>query len=241
MKKILLIIMLILLYGTKVNAKEIFYTNDYNVSFSKEEYEFISNFIFDGYQKTMNQLEFDEMFSDINANYEINSVQYESKPPLMTTSNSVHETASKILTLKSSCNEVNCRISIINNWKKAPVIRSYDVIGARIENIPLPTSIITKLQSGTKETDIYEKQNFKNGFGVSVKLPSENNNIIITQTFSVEKGGRVYASYQHAKSNVTLSESKKYTISSSGYGGVFQFDSFVRDKYDKMQGVYIDV
>ena len=50
--------------------------------------------------------------------------------------------------------------------------------------------------------------------------------------------GTVYASYQHAvTNNITLAESQKYTLSSSGLGNVINFtSSTTRKKYDGMAG-----
>ena len=81
-----------------------------------------------------------------------------------------------------------------------------------------------------------------NGFGASIKLPSSGTNIVVSQTYSVYTGGTVYASYQHAKSTVTLSQSLDFTISGGGLGEVFYFsNSSIRSKYDGMGGVYMDV
>lgn len=55
------------------------------------------------------------------------------------------------------------------------------------------------------------------------------------QKYRVNKGGNLYVSYQYAKANVTLEQSRKYNFSSNGYGGVFSFDSSVASKYDEMK------
>ena len=62
-------------------------------------------------------------------------------------------------------------------------------------------------------------------------------NLEISLTFMVSGSGTVYGSYQHASTATTLAESKKYTISSSGYGRVINFDASVRNKYAAMTGV----
>ena len=43
--------------------------------------------------------------------------------------------------------------------------------------------------------------------------------------------------YQHAQSNVTLDQSKNYSINANGLGGGVEFASSVRGNYDGMQGV----
>lgn len=47
----------------------------------------------------------------------------------------------------------------------------------------------------------------------------------------------VYGTYQHATSDLTLSQSQNYTFSSSGLGGVLKFANSVSSKYDGMKGV----
>lgn len=74
-----------------------------------------------------------------------------------------------------------------------------------------------------------------------MKLPTGGNNMVVSQYFRVETGGTVYGSYQHATANISLANSKKYTISRTGYGGVFLFNSPVRSYYDAMGGVNISV
>ena len=56
---------------------------------------------------------------------------------------------------------------------------------------------------------------------------------------STSKWATVYASYQHAATNVTLAQSKAYNISHNGYGEVINFATAVENYYDGMQGVSI--
>lgn len=62
----------------------------------------------------------------------------------------------------------------------------------------------------------------------------------LTFTYLAAQGIQAYGAYQHAKSEVTLSQSKNYSFSSSGKGGVFDFANSVWPKYDDMQGVYVN-
>ena len=53
--------MLMTIFISVVNAEELtYYTNSNNVNFSKEEYEFISNFYFEGYQNYMTEEDYKE-------------------------------------------------------------------------------------------------------------------------------------------------------------------------------------
>ena len=56
-----------------------------------------------------------------------------------------------------------------------------------------------------------------------------------------QTNAKVYGAYRHAQGNLTLAQSQKYTIDSSGYGGVIKFDNSVKNYYDAMSGVYISV
>ena len=82
---------------------------------------------------------------------------------------------------------------------------------------------------------------FGNGLGTSVKLPTGATNISVQQKFNTTKGGKIYCSYQHAKSNVSLATSYQYVISSSGLGRVFSFYGNASGKYDGMNGVEISL
>lgn len=50
---------------------------------------------------------------------------------------------------------------------------------------------------------------------------------------------KYYATYQHAQKEVSLAQSRKYSINKNGYGGVVKFDSSVASKYDKTEGLYV--
>ena len=153
---------------------------------------------------------------------------------------SFHESPSKYFTITKSCTS-NCLITLVAEWKKNPNVRSYDVIGAYLDDVSLigsPTTTATNTAGTNSSSEIV---NDTYGFGVSVKLPTGGNNMVVSQYFRVETGGTVYGSYQHATANISLANSKKYTISKTGYGGVFLFNSSVRSYYDAMGGVNISV
>lgn len=236
-----LILLLNIVFITNVNAKESFYINQYGVSFSKDEYNFLSDFYFNGYQDYMKSENYSEFIKSNIINTTIKtSIQTEYGNVNMLSLESFHETSSKSLKVSSACSTV-CAISIVAEWKKSPTIRSYDVIGAYIKNIKMSISPSTTLyyDSGTI-TSSYTK-NSANGFGTSIKLPNSGGNIKVVQTFITEPSGIIYASYQHAKKNSTLAKSQKYSISRNGYGGVFLFESSVEKYYDGMSGVFLEI
>ena len=81
---------------------------------------------------------------------------------------------------------------------------------------------------------------FNNGFGSSALLQYGSDNEY-SLTFRVSGSGTVYGTYQHAKSTVSLEESKTYVIGAGGYGNVVVFGSNVASRYDQMPGVDISV
>lgn len=241
MKKILFIVILnfFVFFNTGVYAKEIYYTNNYGVNFSLEEYDFISKMFYVGYQKIMMEEDYNNIFSEDIINSEIVSNTYISNGDIKPYGLS-HSTASKKLTISKACTS-NCLITINATWIKSPVVRSYDVIGAYLDGVTLltePTTTAINTSGSNSSTEIVK---FENGFGVSVKLPNSGNDMKVSQYFKVINSGKVYASYQHAAKSISLANSKKYTISRSGYGGVFLFNSSVRDYYDGMGGVDITI
>lgn len=113
-------------------------------------------------------------------------------------------------------------------------------MGAYIENTSFVDTPRTLLVSNDSTTTIIDLKKTNNGIGSSFKLPS-GSNIKVNQTFRVNTGGHVYASYQHAISTSTLAKSKDYTFSYYEYGRVFQFSNNSKNLYDAMNGVDIEV
>lgn len=147
----------------------------------------------------------------------------------------------------------NTYLIILDNlWLKSPYIKSYDVIAMRTDD----ATITEGTQEGT-QAYIYTNGSVgyvnysnngtnmvkaSNGFGISMNLVDDANTyectIEATVTATTE-WATVYGSYQHAATNVTLAQSKSYTISHNGYGKVINFATAVQNDYDGMQGVSI--
>ena len=155
----------------------------------------------------------------------------------ITTLSTTYTDTGKYLKIAKSCQN-NCTIAVTFNWLQNPLVRSYDVIGAYLDSVSLLSTPQTIVTSTTANSSSSEINQFSNGFGVSVAL-TLGNSLVISQTYTVSTGGHVYASYQHAKSVISLANSKNYTISRSGYGGVFNFSGTAANVYDQMQGVDI--
>lgn len=143
-------------------------------------------------------------------------------------------------------------IELTNLWLKSPYIKSYDVIAIRTDD----ATVLEGTQNGV-QSYIYTNGSVgyvyysnggtnmvkaSNGFGISMNLVDAANTFecdIEATVTATTRWATVYGSYQHAATNVTLAQSKSYTISHNGYGEVINFATAVQNDYDGMQGVSI--
>lgn len=243
---ILLLICISLFSGFKVFAKEPSkeFINNNNVKLTEKELDFIEKFYGKDFFGKMTKADY-EWIQELDINnrdVEVKSTYlYDQNQP---TNNSgikrgpSYSTASKRLSIARSCSGV-CTVMTNLTWLVNPTVRSYDLIGARLYNTSLANeTIVTSVTSSSGPSYSSNNKVFGNGLGTSIKLPSSSN-LIIQQKFYTNNGGKVYASYQHATSNITLQTSLNYNISSGGYGGVFLFYGDAVGKYDGMAGVDI--
>ena len=233
---------LILVLGVNllnVKAKETtYYTNKNEVSFTKMQYDYFSKMFYEGYQDLIDQETFNSYSEDeMNPNH-VETNYLDVPTPIGTT---IETTAKKLKISKAATTSTSTRIATVLNWKGAPTIRSYDVMGAYLDGTQLLSSLNTTISYSDGNYNANEIQSNSNGFGVSILLPSSGSSINISQTFTVKNGGHVYASYQHATKNISLTNSKSYTIGYNGYGHVFNFTYGVNSYYDAMSGVDITV
>lgn len=138
-------------------------------------------------------------------------------------------------------------IHIYNDWLSMPTIRKYDVIAARWNNNVSGVEIYATQSSNVGDsfygTTSDHTKITSRGAGVSMNLynnaSSISNELYIYAPTQSAFGNNAYGTYQHARhSNVTLSISKAYTFSSSGYGGVLYWsNSTYRNYFDNMTGV----
>ena len=240
--KILICLISILIASNSVLAKELdYYINDKGVAFSKSEYDFLTKMYWNGCQDLFTKENYEDFVNSniINGKFdsvEFSDLDYTGIMPLSTS----HETGSKTIKISKTCN-TNCVISVTVTWKGIPNTKSYDVVGARFSSVKLKSTPTTTVVTSDMNTASSDVNKFSNGFGVSIALPKNGSNYIVSQTYTVSKGGTVYASYQHAKKNISLADSKKYSISKTGYGGVFKFTGTAANVYDQMGGVSISV
>ena len=218
---------------------EIYYTNNNGVSLTEKEYNYVIDFYGDDYPSKMTAEDYNWIQKmDVN-NRDFKIEKYYDNDT--TTRSSYHQTSSKYLAISKACSST-CTVNILLKWLKNPNVRSYDVIGARFVNTSiLSDSASTYVYSSAGTTYYNNYQYFSNGFGNSVKLPSEATGISVQQSFEVQNSGTVYGSYQHATGYISLEQSKKYSIDLNGSGNVFLFNSSVDDYFDQMGGVWINM
>ena len=218
---------------------ESYYTNNNGVSLTEREYNYVIDFYGDDYPSKMTAEDYNwiQKMDVNNRDYKIEKY-YDNDT---TTRSSYHQTSSKYLAISKACSST-CTVNILLKWLKNPNVRSYDVIGARFVNTSiLSDSASTYVYSSAGTTYYNNYQYFSNGFGNSVKLPSEATGISVQQSFEVQNSGTVYGSYQHATGYISLAQSKKYSIDLNGSGNVFLFNSSVDDYFDQMGGVWINM
>lgn len=220
--------------------EDVYYQNNNGVEFTEKEYNYFYDVYGIDYIDNMTQEDYN-WYSDLDLNNSnIETETYYDIP--MSIMGTTHTTASKKITITKSCSTVKCTINTSLKWLTNPTIRSYDVIGARFDGASLKNdTIVTKVHSSAGTSSFNNLKSFTSGFGVSIKLPESASNIIIDQKFYTTTSGKIYASYQHATSNVSLATSKLYSLGSNGYGGVFCFYGNALNKYDQMGGVDISL
>lgn len=233
-KKIFILLLFICNIGT-VNANS-YYLNSNGIKMSMNEYNFINELYEDDYAKIISIDEYNTLKEYKLFNRKIVKNSNISNYSLYSTE---HKTAYKKITISKVCNN-ECLVTLKIEWLKIPNLKSWDVIGMRIEGVSLldikSAGILN--DKGNNKTYTNPKK-FNNGFGYSVKLLDGKS--VLRTTALVSKGGTVYGSYQHAKSSVSEEQSKNYTINNSGLGRVFDFKNGIASKYDNMQGVSIDL
>lgn len=235
MKKVMILLIIFCAGVLNVNADTIYYTNSYGVTFTEQQYVFFSKMYYEGFQEYMTKDDFDCFEVDMMNPDLVESVY---TTDIISRATSIND-GNKNLKISKTSNDTSSSISVIATWNVSPNVKSYDVIGARLDGVLLKNIPKTKFVSSTGSANFDVSVSNANGFGTSV--PISGNDIKVAQTFMVSNGGKVYASYQHAKSTISFTNSKRYSISASGYGRVFAFYGVAASTYDKMNGVYISV
>ena len=239
MKKIFLILMFCVFSILKVNASNFYYSNGV-VRLTEKEYNFVKEFYGEDFLSNMTIEDYHWLEElDINNNDVEIKIAFLEPTEILPYGTNVTSNSKRIAIAKS-CYTNYCVITTTTTFLTDPSIRSYDVVGARFSGTSLYNqNTTTQVRSSVGTTTYSNYQYLNNGFGNSVKLPDNGNNIIVQQKYYVKPTGTVYASYQHATKSVSLAISKMYFISMTGYGGVFTFTGSAVNSYDATTGVDI--
>ena len=230
---------LLIPHGTYAKEND-YYTNHNGVEIEQKLYYELCNIYSVGYVEFLTNEEFvnlteNDLSSVVKEEYSDGNLNN-----LYLPNGSYYSTGSKSVSLIKNGNY----ITLLGSWKVVPNTKSYDVIAVRLSGVSLNGSYTFKQSYvyGGNYNIVYNgnNQTFSNGFGSSALLQNGSNQEY-SLTFKVSGSGTVYGSYQHAVSSVSLNQSKNYTISSAGLGGVVNFASSVSGYYDGMTGVNLSV
>ena len=252
-----------------VDAKTVYFTNVNGVELTKQQYENLSKvFSYDtiatlneeqiNLYKNNTNLKAEKTFKYIKI--EKDNVKNVYKESIVTqqeveeflnksTRGSTHQTTMKKVSISLLNLHSVKTVTVTNEWFSIPSTKSFDVIGFRNGvSTPITINSVSGYQKWDGNLISYNNSssNIKrntNGCGLSTNISdnvtqSLSNSISVT-FYNNELTYTAYGTYQHAQSNVTLSESQNYSFSANGLGGVLNFASSVRGKYDGMQGVNI--
>ncbi len=162
---------------------------------------------------------------------------------------SSHQTSMKRIVISGTAGTASTKtVTITNTWLSIPAVKSYDVIAfGNGSGLSMTINSISGYQKWDGNTISYNSnsQNTKKsntgGVGISMNIVDDVRSSLVnslTVTFyNTANPFRAYGTYQHAVQNVTLAQSQDYSFSRNGLGGVLNFSSSVKSKYDAMQGV----
>lgn len=237
---VITVLTLVFGYDAKAESNDVYYQNDHYVKFTKEEYDTISEFYYEGYQDYMNQEDYEEFINSGIVGGEIKTViTYDNSS--VTRASVSHTTANKSLKVTYSCPSTTCTMSAVATWINSPKVRSYDLIGAYSSTKDSLKMLGADVTGGVSFEDYVEKRVESYGVSSTLKLPSSGDSVRVSATITAKKGSTVYVSYQHAKKSISLANSRKYSFNVGGYGNVFLFDSSVSSYYDAMGGVKVSL
>ncbi len=224
-----------------VHADDYFYTNKNGVSMTEEQYNFLGELYFDGYQEHITQDKFNKyltmgLYDEKVYKKEIEDFDDGALSPKAL----IHETTAKKLTLAYSCSGKYCTMVTGLDWKGIPKVISYDVIGSYLYgNLTRMTNPTTFLYWSGQSIEFTDRVYSGTGYGCTALLQKSSVLMTIVQDVDiyVNGSGTFYSSYQHATKRITLETSKKYTTGFGGDGGVFFFYGSAVGVYDQMGGV----
>lgn len=230
-----------MVFFINVRADEVYYTNSHGVSLTEEQYNFLTELHFDGYQDYITEATHNKYLSMGLYDEKVTKKVIEDFDDAGNSLNgTLHETTAKRLELAYACGGNRCTMATTAEWKGTPRIISYDVIGSYLYgNLTRLSTPITYLYWSGNTIEFTDRVYSGNGYGCTALLQNSSVNMIVAQDVDirVDGSGTFYSSYQHATKRITLETSKKYTTGFGGYGGVFFFYGSAVGVYDQMAGV----
>jgi len=113
MKTKIIFLMLLVMFVSinNVSAEEQYYNNKYNVTLTKEEYDFLSKFYWEGYQEDMTLEDYQEFIKSDIINGEFESFELdESKKQCIVPYDTSNETDSKIIKISDKTSGLQIKI-----------------------------------------------------------------------------------------------------------------------------------
>ena len=162
-------------------------------------------------------------------------------------------TYKKISFIDANVNSNVHQLTVYTQWLIVPVTQSFDVTAMRVEDAYIvegtQRGIQVYMKNGTTGYVNYSPNGTNirkedDGFGISMNLVNNaqyyeteiSANVVATSQYA-----KAYGTYQHAVTDVSLDESRSYTISYNGFGDVVNFATGVQNLYDRMNGVSISL
>lgn len=145
------------------------------------------------------------------------------------------------------------KVILTCTWLSLPIVRSYDVLAMRpvgnsvtIDTLGTNNVVGYQIYDGHTITYSSSSSNFKytnSGLGLSLDLEDNVSSSLVLKLNVIfettQDPFQVYGTYQHAVKNISLSNSKKYTIGAGGMGDVLNFTSGYSSYYDNTGGVMV--
>ena len=137
------LIVSVLFIGNRVYAEE-YYTNHRGVSFTKQQYDFYTDLMHEGFQESITQEALDEIdWNDLDSltiqKTSLCPMPTTERVPLLRDDNPIVTTSAKSLVMVNVCGNTFCSILSNVEWYGIPNQQSYDVIGAYLDGPELET------------------------------------------------------------------------------------------------------
>lgn len=251
MKKILLsVIIFVIAICSIENVKaedSIYFTTDKGVELTKFQYNTLVDMFSIERVRTISEDDYNNLHVDrmVEGQYTYETKEIETPEesyPGGIVPYVYHETTSKKLTLTKICSSGYCSMGTTLYWKKKPAVNSYDVIGVRLENTSFYNSIVSFKMVSTDGTIIRTTDKdvkATNGSAGIKKVISNIDYFVYDTMVNQTSNGMVFASYQHAKTSVTLAQASNFQFKGTGVASVFLWPVDIISKYDQMGGVDI--